>query len=75
MQRFCEFCVGDPKYGRYPFVFLSHRLFGQGPDFPREVSADGGASWADAALREPVLIMAFTRFRMPWRGNGGPAVL
>jgi sulfane dehydrogenase subunit SoxC len=39
------------------------------------VSADGGESWAEAALTEPVLSMAFTRFRMPWRWNGGPAIL
>jgi sulfane dehydrogenase subunit SoxC len=39
------------------------------------VSADGGQSWAEAALQEPVMSMAFTRFRMPWRWNGGPAVL
>jgi sulfane dehydrogenase subunit SoxC len=40
-----------------------------------EVSADGGASWAQAALQEPVLPMAVTRFRLPWRWDGGPAVL
>lgn len=40
-----------------------------------EVSADGGRTWADAALQEPVLSMSFTRFRMAWRWNGGPAVL
>src|SRR5579862_8777017 len=40
-----------------------------------QVSADGGGSWAEAALQEPVLSKAFTRFRMPWRWNGGPAVL
>src|SRR6516164_1891948 len=39
------------------------------------VSADGGQSWAQAALQEPVLSKAFTRFRMPWKWNGGPAVL
>jgi sulfane dehydrogenase subunit SoxC len=39
------------------------------------VSADGGHSWAEAALQEPVMSMAFTRFRLPWRWNGGPAVL
>jgi sulfane dehydrogenase subunit SoxC len=39
------------------------------------VSADGGQSWGEAALQEPVLSMAFTRFRMPWQWNGGPAVL
>lgn len=31
------------------------------------VSADGGKSWGQAALQEPVLSKAFTRFRMPWR--------
>jgi sulfane dehydrogenase subunit SoxC len=40
-----------------------------------QVSADGGTSWAEAALQEPVLSMAFTRFRMPWRWSGGTAVL
>ncbi|HEY7840208.1 MAG TPA: sulfite dehydrogenase [Gammaproteobacteria bacterium] len=40
-----------------------------------EVSADGGATWAEAALQEPILPAAFTRFRIPWRWNGAPAVL
>jgi len=40
-----------------------------------EVSADGGTTWAPAALQQPVLPMALTRFRMPWRWDGGPAVL
>jgi sulfane dehydrogenase subunit SoxC len=39
------------------------------------VSADGGESWAQAMLQEPVHSKAFTRFRMPWRWDGGPAVL
>jgi len=39
------------------------------------VSADGGQSWAQAALQGPVLSKAFARFRMPWRWDGGPAVL
>jgi sulfane dehydrogenase subunit SoxC len=39
------------------------------------VSADGGQSWAQAALQEPVLAKAFTRFRVPWNWNGGPAIL
>jgi sulfane dehydrogenase subunit SoxC len=40
-----------------------------------EVSADGGQSWAPAALQQPVLSKAVTRFRMPWQWSGGPAVL
>jgi sulfane dehydrogenase subunit SoxC len=39
------------------------------------VSADGGNSWAAAAVQEPRLPKAFTRFRMPWRWDGGPAIL
>lgn len=39
------------------------------------VSADGGRSWAQAALQEPVLQKAFTRFRMAWRWDGGLATL
>src|SRR5438876_1312511 len=40
-----------------------------------DVSADGGTSWAPAALQEPVLAKALTRFRVAWRWNGGPAIL
>jgi sulfane dehydrogenase subunit SoxC len=40
-----------------------------------EVSADGGRSWAPAALQGPILPKALVRFRMPWQWNGGPAVL
>ena len=40
-----------------------------------EVSADGGASWQQAELQEPRLPKAFTRFRLPWRWDGGEATL
>jgi sulfane dehydrogenase subunit SoxC len=40
-----------------------------------EVSADDGQSWAEAALTDPVLPMSLTRFRLPWRWDGRPAVL
>ena len=40
-----------------------------------EVSADGGRSWTDAHLEEPVRDKCLTRFRAPWRWDGGPAVL
>ena len=40
-----------------------------------EVSADGGETWAPAALQEPVLPKAFTRFRIPWQWDGAPAIL
>ena len=40
-----------------------------------EISADGGKTFAQAALDGPVLPLALTRFRMPWRWDGGPSVL
>jgi sulfane dehydrogenase subunit SoxC len=40
-----------------------------------EVSADGGQTWAEAALSAPVLPRALTRFRTAWKWNGAPAVL
>jgi sulfane dehydrogenase subunit SoxC len=40
-----------------------------------EVSADGGQSWAPAALQGPILPKAPVRFRTPWQWNGGPVVL
>jgi sulfane dehydrogenase subunit SoxC len=40
-----------------------------------EVSADGGKSWAKAALQAPVLPLALTRFRLPWNWDGGTVLL
>jgi sulfane dehydrogenase subunit SoxC len=40
-----------------------------------DVSTDGGATWTEAALQEPVLSMAHTRFRLMWDWRGGEATL
>jgi sulfane dehydrogenase subunit SoxC len=40
-----------------------------------EVSTNGGTSWKDAQLNEPVLAKALTRFVMPWRWDGKEAIL
>ena len=40
-----------------------------------EVSVDGGRSWQQARLQEPVLSRALTRFHLPWRWDGSPAIL
>ncbi|GJE28146.1 sulfite dehydrogenase [Methylobacterium organophilum] len=40
-----------------------------------DVSTDGGASWRPASLEGPVRPRCFTRFRLPWRWEGGPARL
>lgn len=59
--------------GLYPIAGLAWS--GRGKVKKVEVSADGGKSWAEAALQEPVLAKSFTRFRIPWRWDGGHAVL
>ncbi|NKB32888.1 MAG: sulfite dehydrogenase [Pseudomonadales bacterium] len=40
-----------------------------------EVSADGGRTWADAAIQGHQLNKALARFTIPWEWNGGNAVL
>ena len=40
-----------------------------------EVSTDGGRTWQDAPLQEPVLRLAHTRFRLAWNWDGEEAVL
>ncbi|MCW5625219.1 MAG: sulfite dehydrogenase [Burkholderiales bacterium] len=40
-----------------------------------EVSGDGGRTWAEAELREPVLSQCLTAFRVPWQWNGAPVAL
>ena len=40
-----------------------------------EVSTDGGKTWRDARLQEPVLRFAHTRFRLDWRWDGREAIL
>jgi sulfane dehydrogenase subunit SoxC len=40
-----------------------------------EVSTDGGRTWKDAELQEPVHRKAHTRFRLAWNWNGEETVL
>ncbi len=40
-----------------------------------EVSTDGGQTWSDAELQEPVLSKAYTRFRQMWQWNGGETTI
>jgi sulfane dehydrogenase subunit SoxC len=48
---------------------------GRGKIAKVEVSVDNGATWQEAALQEPILTRAVTRFRFPWRWNGETSVL
>jgi sulfane dehydrogenase subunit SoxC len=40
-----------------------------------DVSTDGGVNWQSARLHEPVLPKALTKFTLPWRWDGEPALL
>ena len=40
-----------------------------------DISTDGGRTWRQAALQNPVLPICHTRFRLPWRWDGKPAIL
>lgn len=62
-----------PKKGVYEVTGLAWT--GNGRISRVDVSADGGKTWAEAALQDPVLPKMLTRFRIPWEWQGGPAVL
>jgi sulfane dehydrogenase subunit SoxC len=40
-----------------------------------DLSTDGGVNWQTANLEEPILSKALTRFTMPWRWDGQPALV
>jgi sulfane dehydrogenase subunit SoxC len=40
-----------------------------------DVSVDGGRTWRQAALQDPVLPICHTRFRLPWQWDGREAIL
>ncbi len=48
---------------------------GRGKIVSVDVSTDGGSTWTEAELQEPVLPKAFTRFRTDWRWDGAECVL
>jgi sulfane dehydrogenase subunit SoxC len=62
-----------PGAGTYEVTGLAWS--GRGTITRVEVSADGGRTWQDAALQQPALPRAHTRFRAAWQWNGGDAEL
>lgn len=48
---------------------------GRGKIVKVDVSTDGGKSWQEAKLQEPVLTRALTRFRLPWTWDGTPTTI
>ena len=58
-----------------PYMLSGLAWSGRGRIRRVRVSVDGGKNWVDAALQAPVLPQCFTRFRLPWRWDGGTALL
>ena len=63
--------IGGPGYHEVTGLAWS----GRGKITSVEVSTDGGASWSEASLQQPVYSRAFTRFRLPWTWDGSECVL
>lgn len=63
--------IGGPGYHEVTGLAWS----GRGKITAVEVSTDGGASWSEASLQQPVYSRAFTRFRLPWTWDGSECVL
>ena len=66
---------GQRLQGRDIYEIRGLAWSGHGRISKVEVSADGGATWAEAALQAPVLPRCFTRFRAAWQWDGKPAIL
>lgn len=62
-----------PRPGFYEVTGIAWS--GRGTITKVEVSADGGETWQEATLQEPVLSKSHTRFRLPWVWDGEEAVL
>ena len=62
-----------PKPGFYEISGLAWS--GRGKVAKVEVSVDGGKTWTEAPLQEPVISKCHTRFRLPWVWDGTEAVL
>jgi sulfane dehydrogenase subunit SoxC len=67
--------VGQQLSGRGFYEIRGLAWSGGGAIRRVEVSTDGGRSYKDAQLQEPVLRIAHTRFRFPWHWDGQEAVL
>ena len=66
---------GQTLPGRGVYELTGLAWSGRGRIERVEVTSDGGRTWVDAALQEPRLPMALTRFRLPWRFDGQEALI
>jgi sulfane dehydrogenase subunit SoxC len=66
---------GDRLHGPGVYEVTGLAWSGRGTIQRVEVSADGGATWSEAELQQPVLPIAHTRFRWSWHWDGRDATL
>jgi sulfane dehydrogenase subunit SoxC len=62
-----------PARGLYELTGLAWS--GRGRIERVDITTDGGMTWTGAALQEPRLPLALTRFRLPWRFEGEEAII
>jgi sulfane dehydrogenase subunit SoxC len=68
-------CPEKPLSGAGLYEIRGLAWTGKGKIKAVDVSFDGGVNWQRAELKEPVLTKALTRFTLPWRWDGKPALL
>ena len=68
-------CPEKPLSGAGLYEIRGLAWSGRGKIRAVDVSLDGGMNWQRAELKEPVLSKALTRFTLPWRWDGKPALL
>ena len=61
---------GDTLVAGAPYELTGIAWTGRGTIVSVEVTTDGGATWRKAQLQTPVLPIAHTRFRFPWKWDG-----
>jgi len=68
-------CPEKPLAGAGLYEIRGLAWSGHGKIKAVDVSFDGGVNWQRAELKEPVLTKSLTRFTLPWRWDGKPALL
>jgi sulfane dehydrogenase subunit SoxC len=68
-------CPEKPLRGPGLYEIRGLAWSGRGKVKAVDVSVDGGVNWQRAELKAPVLDKALVRFTLPWRWQGGPALL
>ena len=61
---------GDTLVAGAPYELTGIAWTGRGTIVSVEITTDGGATWRKAELQTPVLPIAHTRFRFPWKWDG-----